>query len=335
MRIINYPSLSPCRNLAAEEYLTDHADGDVFMLWRNGRSVIIGRNQNAWAEINTDYARENGITVVRRLTGGGAVFHDPGNVNYTFITDAAEDAGIDFAGFTAPMIKALRSLGINAELNGRNDITADGVKISGNAQCRRRTPEGRTRILHHGTLLYDADLTSLAGVLRPDPAKLSTKGIRSIASRVNNIRALGGLSMTTEEFMAYLTAFAESEFGGRAEYGVTPAEADAIAALTEAKYATWEWNFGKSPEHEENRRRRFQWGTAELGYTVKQGVIQSITLTGDFFGTEDTAILTDALTGCRFTPDAVSAALSEIPVSAVISGAATEDVVDLLFNVVV
>jgi len=331
MRIIHNTSLDPCFNLAAEEYLLENTCGDVFMLWRNGASVIIGRNQNAWTEVNTDFTESCGIPVVRRLTGGGAVFHDPGNVNFTFITDGDDSHEIDFTRFTSPVISALILLGIDAAADGRNDIIAEGFKISGNAQCRHGCSDGRQRIMHHGTLLYDADLTSLAGALRVSSDKLRSKGIRSVSSRVKNIRDIGKLSMDTEEFFAYLLDFAEREYGCAA-CGLSDTEICGISALAGEKYSSWEWNFGRSPEGGERRTRRFPWGSITADFTTRHGIVENVVFTGDFFDVGGTEPLSKALEGCRFSRDDVRSVLSLTDTCSVISGASVEDMLMLLFG---
>lgn len=189
MQIIYNDSHDQYFNLAAEEYLLENSDDDISMLWRNDRTVVVGKNQNTWAEVSTPFVRENSIGVVRRMTGGGAVFHDLGNVNFTFIC-AYGGGGIDFSRFASPIIRYLGTLGIDASLGGRNDILADGRKISGNAQCVYRRSDGSERLMHHGTLLYSADLSEMSGALNVNREKLVTKGIESVKSRVANISAL-------------------------------------------------------------------------------------------------------------------------------------------------
>lgn len=331
MRIILNDSRDPYFNLAAEEYLLENSVSDIFMLWQNDRSVIIGKNQNVWSEVNTDYTEANGIAVVRRLTGGGAVFHDPGNVNFTFITDAKGDEGIDFKRFILPVISAIDTLGIKADADGRNDIVSDGYKISGNAQCRYRCKDGRERIMHHGTLLYDADLGALAGALHVNEEKLRSKGIKSVSSRVKNLRNIGGLSMTADEFTRYLLAYAEREYGCTAEM-LSGEEKDGIVIMAETKYSTWEWNFGKSPECENVREKRFLWGSITIGYTLKRGVFSDVSVNGDFFGTEDVGELGDALLGVRFDRASVSGTLEMVPIGKMISGATADDIITLLFE---
>lgn len=331
MKIILNSSLDPYFNLAAEEYLLENESEDVFMLWRNPASVIIGKNQNAWAEVDTAFTESRGIAVVRRLTGGGAVFHDEGNVNFTFIKNAPENPSIDFSPFVEPIIKALDALGISAAADGRNDILADGCKISGNAQCIYRRKDGTKRLMHHGTLLYNADLSVLAGALRVNRDKLRSKGIKSVSSRVNNIQSIGGLDMTASEFVDYLTGFACELYGGDA-VALTDKEKDGIAALARDKYSTWEWNFGKSPEYESSVSGRFPWGGITACFTVDKGVIKFVSVTGDFFGTEAVSELEAAITGCPFERGAVTARLSALSVGSYISGASAKDITDLLFG---
>ena len=192
MLFICHGATDPYFNLAAEEYVLEKGEGAAFLLWRNGPSVIIGKNQNAFAQLRLPFVQANHIQVARRLTGGGAVFHDLGNINFTFITDASEHDQIDFARFTAPIIANLKQFGVAATLNGRNDLLAVGRKISGNAQCVYHTEDGRRRLLHHGTLLFSADLSRLSGALQVNREKMESKGIESVVSRVANIRELPG-----------------------------------------------------------------------------------------------------------------------------------------------
>ncbi len=326
MRIIFHSSTDAYFNLAAEEYLLDNAGGDVFMVWRNERSVIIGKNQNTWSQIDLEYARASDISIVRRLSGGGAVFHDLGNVNFTFIT--AGDA-IDFASFTAPILRALASFGVEASLGGRNDIvTAQGAKISGCAACVRQTSHG-VRRLHHGTLLYGADLSTLSKVLTPDPEKLSTKGIDSVRSRVANIQELSPrlADVSAEAFAGLIADFASGEFGA-AVSDLTQEEKDAIARLADEKYRTWEWNFGSSPEFEVTRSRRFPYGKVTVELNAGRGVIGDIRITGDFFSSQDVKMLCECLRGARLERGELMSMLGDVAVF--IKGACPEDICPLI-----
>ena len=206
MKIISHHLTEPAFNLASEEYMLNTSQDDICMLWRNSPAVIIGRYQNAYAEINLPFVRENHISVIRRLTGGGAVFHDLGNLNFTFISDGKRSA-LDFARFTEPIVQALQNLGLQASLSGRNDLTLDGLKFSGNAQCVY-TVKGdgapRYKTMHHGTLLFHADLSRLTGALCADPEKIQSKGITSVRSRVTNLAQHMKTPMSIECVQIYL-----------------------------------------------------------------------------------------------------------------------------------
>ena len=337
MKVYINRATDPYENLASEEYLLEHEKEDVFLVWRNAPSVIIGKNQNAFAEVNLDFTRENQIAVVRRLTGGGAVFHDLGNVNFTFISQKAGQE-IDFSRFAAPIVDALGELGVDAFLSGRNDLvvrTEDGEKkISGNAQCRFTAGDGSEKTMHHGTLLFDADLSRLQGALNVDPTKLQSKGIRSVRSRVANLRDLLGdenASMTVETFMDYLASFASER------YGVPICEFDGetkagIARLSENKYATDEWNLGRCGNFDFENVKRFPFGKIELSLTVREGKIADALIRGDFFGTADPVLITEGLRGIRYDRESVSKRLTELPVPECVSGAAAEDFVSVLFG---
>ncbi len=321
MIIFKNNSIDPYFNLAAEQYLIDNCDEDVFMLWRNDRTVVIGNNQNAYAEVDREYADTHGITVSRRLTGGGAVFHDLGNVNFSFIIPS-DGKGIDFKKYTAPIIESLKGMGLSAELSGRNDILIDGKKVSGNAQCVRNG-----KVLHHGTLLYSANLSDVAGALKVDPEKLQSKGIKSVRSRVANIKDLMDVDMDVTEFMAYL----ESGFEGERRY-FTAAETQLITKLRDEKFATWDWIWGRSKEYTLTTKERFDYGSVEANVNTDHGIIKEVKLTGDFFGVGDINELTDSLVGIRYDYADVLAYLSKYDIQRYIFGAAAEDISKLLFK---
>ena len=335
MRILYNPVTDAFFNLAAEEYLLRHEDEDVFILWRNDNTVVIGRNQNTWAEVNVPYVTEHGITVVRRLSGGGAVFHDLGNVNFTFLTARTGGRQIDFSRFTAPIIRALASLGVRAEADGRNDILVGGAKISGNAQCVFRRPDGTERLLHHGTLLYGADLSRLAAALVVRPEKLRAKGVASVRRRVTNLRGVPGFppELTVEDFIAHLAREA-SGVPGAAPASLTEEETAGIRALREEKYAAWEWNYGASGTHETEYYARFPFGSVSAAYTARRGVLERVRLYGDYFGTEPVSVLERALTGARLRRDALVEAMTSAPVSVgdCIAGADAQTLASLLLG---
>ncbi|MCL2518284.1 MAG: lipoate--protein ligase [Oscillospiraceae bacterium] len=286
MILFKNENTDPYFNLACEEYLLE-TESDVIMLWRNEPSVIIGRNQNAYAELNLGYIKTNNIKAVRRLTGGGAVFHDLGNVNFTFITPKSENV-LNFKHYTQPIINSLSKLGISAELCGRNDVEVNGLKISGNAQCCRND-----KILHHGTLLFSADLTKLAGSLNVDEEKIKSKGIKSVRSRVVNIQELLDREMDVLEFKSFI----ESCFD--AEVRELP-NTNEIQKLADTKYSTWDWNFGKSKEYSFKDKKRYDFGTVEINLNVDGGYITDIKIFGDFFSMNDISELEQSLIGTKF-----------------------------------
>ena len=322
-------STDPAFNLAAEEFLTerfpDFGADRIMMLWRNSRSVIIGRNQNAFAEVDPDFAEKNGIPVYRRLTGGGAVFHDTGNVNYTVILPDSAESRLDYAGCTAPVSEALNALGLDVRLSGRNDLTAGGRKISGSAQC-----VNAGRVLHHGTLLWSADVSLMSGVLRPDADKLRSKGIASVSSRVANIKDLlaeRGLRPeigTPEDFIDYLLSFLG---------GVTDTLEDCgerIEEIASRRFRTWEWNWGRSPAFSVTRENRYQFGRVRAGFDADRGVIEKIGFSGDFFGRAPVSLLEEKLTGVRLTNGDLVAAAPDA--GEYISGMTPEALADLLLG---
>lgn len=304
----------PYYNLAAEEFLLTGISEPVFRLWRNAPSVIIGRYQNAAAEINRDYAERKHIPVVRRMTGGGAVFHDLGNLNYTFISPRQknEDTATMFRRFTTPIIDALRKLGVNASLQGRNDLTIDGRKFSGNAICVHQN-----RVLQHGTLLFSASMTDLSEVLNTRPEKFIGKGVQSNRSRVTNIseHLPADYNMTVEDFTAYLQNNIISNDSSAVVRDYTPEEKACIQELYDKKYSTWEWNFGASPEYGTNRYKRFPCGFVEVSMDISGGKIRSCKISGDYFFLRPTEEVEAALTGLPHERAAILATLQTLPLS--------------------
>lgn len=326
MLLIKNPCLDAYYNLASEEYFLDHLTEPAVILWRNENTVVIGKNQNTSEEIDVDYVRAEGIKVVRRLSGGGAVFHDSGNINYTIIRPYRETMFNDFATFSEPVRAYLKTLGITAELSGRNDLLIDGMKISGIAQAVRNN-----NILFHGTLLFDTNAAHLAKALKPKPLKMESKGIKSVSSRVTNIAAHCARKMTPEEFLDGLYAFFLQQ-PDTVEHTITAAEQEAISALRDAKYATWEWNFGASPKFAVHNEQKFSYGLVEIGASCEHDCITEIKIYGDFFGKRDVGALEERLTGVRYTRESVREALDDELLSACVSGMTKEDFCTLLFG---
>lgn len=314
----------PYFNLAAEEYAMNALDGDCFMLWRNAPAVIVGRHQNTLAEIDANFVRARAIPVVRRLSGGGAVFHDLGNLNYTFIV-ADSRARIDFRRFSQPILDALRDMGVPARFEGRNDLTIDGRKFSGNAEY---VHEGR--ILHHGTLLFSTRMTDVAAALRPDPAKFADKAVKSVRSRVTNISEHLPQPMSVLEFRDCLMEHMMTGTPNAEAYTFTGEDRAAIERLRDTKYATWEWNYGHSPRYNFNKRARTQGGTVEVTLDVVDGIIRSAHFYGDYFTLRDPADIKTALVGVPHREDELRARLAAAPVAETFVNMTVDDLLVVL-----
>jgi len=319
-------SRDPAYNLAFEEtVLTCRREGEYLLLWQNDNTIVIGQNQNAEAEINRAFVEANDIKVVRRMTGGGAVYHDLGNLNYSFITDAGDAESLTMDRFTRPVVDALRALGLNAEASGRNDILVNGRKVSGTAQ---RLVKGR--ILHHGTLLFDSNPALVAGALRVDPAKFQSKSAKSVRSRIGNIRSFLQEDMDLPAFWAYLKgAFAK---GGLREETLSLEEMAVLEELKRSKYDTWEWTFGRSPQYDMVNKRRFAGGSLEVGVHVEQGVITRIGFYGDFLSLSPMEPLALALEGCPFRREDAAAVLDRFPLEELFGTIRRDEVLDTMFH---
>lgn len=295
MLILLNDSTNPYFNLAAEEYVLSAFREDCFMLWRNRPSIIVGKNQNTVAEINIDYVTAHQIPVVRRLSGGGAVFHDTGNLNFTFIKTDAGKSFSDFRGFTEPILEVLRSLGVKAEFSGRNDLTIDGKKFSGNAQYKHHD-----RTLHHGTLLFTSEIANLSQALKPRASKFEGKSVQSVVSRVTNIQEhLKHLEKAPDitQFQKMIQDHVAERFGADSIHPFSDEDKAAIETLVTNKYGTWDWNFGKSPNYSFQKEKKFEGGLVEIHLDVNKGMIQNAKIFGDFFSRQDISIIEEALVG--------------------------------------
>jgi lipoate-protein ligase A len=327
LRIIN-PSDDPYFNMAMEDYLVHTADitEDIFMLWQNRPTVVVGRHQNSSAEINLPYVRENNIAVVRRLSGGGAVYHDQGNLNFTFVS-RIQGRGFDFAAFTMPVIEVLRQLGVAAEYAGRNDIVIAGRKFSGNAQYRFKD-----RLMHHGTILWDSNLEDVAQALQPDECKTVARGIASVRSRVTNISEHLPRFMTLKDFTQLLAEHLFRHSGEKREREFSGQELNAIGELRAKKYSTWEWNYGQSPQYTQRRKAQFPWGSMEAFLLVEQGKVAQCRYCGDFFNIGHLSDLEAAIINQPLQPEAITAALQSLDPGTIIPGATAEQIASLLID---
>ncbi|MGL5694108.1 MAG: lipoate--protein ligase [Peptostreptococcaceae bacterium] len=309
MLLIYQDNTNPYFNLAMEEYLLKNTNEDLFLLWRNQPSVIVGKNQNTLSEINLDYIKENSIPVVRRQSGGGAVFHDLGNINFTFIA-CDNNSFSDFKRFTQPIIDLLKTLGLNAEFSGRNDLLIDGKKFSGNAQYNYKN-----RVMHHGTLLFSSEITDLSNALKVKSIKFEGKGIKSVKSRVTNLSEHLGKDMNILEFKDLLMNFIESQNPENKLYNLSEEDIKGIKELVETKYSTWDWNFGHSPKYSLLNELKYPGGNIEFNLEVEKGIITKIKFFGDFFGKEDISNLELSLCGIKHEENSIRYSLKHININ--------------------
>lgn len=318
----------PYWNLAAEEYLFKNMNQPVFRLWQNDNAIIIGMHQNALAEINIDYVRENGIKVVRRISGGGAVYHDMGNLNFTFIDNRSEveESSVMFARFTKPIIDALKKLKIDAYLEGRNDLLIEGRKFSGNAVAVYKD-----RILQHGTLLFSSSMKDLSLALAGRPEKFVSKSVKSNRARVTNISEHLKESMTIETFISFLeTEIAVAEKYERYHY--TPHDMEAINQLRDTKYSQDWWNLGSAPAYKFSKVCQFPGGLVELYMEVSKGIIREIRIFGSYFFTKETSDVEKLLTGCSHTREDIEKRLEIINLSHYFNNITREEFITLFWD---
>lgn len=325
MRFLESPSSDPYFNLALEEYVFEHLDQaySYFMLWQNFNTIVVGKYQNTTEEINQSYVDDHSIQVVRRLSGGGAVFHDRGNLNFTFIVDQGSNPDFNFKVFVEPVVSALARFGVHAEFNGRNDITIDGMKFSGNSQYTRHG-----RLLHHGCIMLDSNLTNVADALKVKEAKFDSKAVKSVQSRVTTINAHAAAPISMAEFKQALKECA-MDSGELEPYTLTEADLAAVQRLQNEKYATWEWNYGFSPAYDMRKEKKFPAGLITVHLSVEDGRIKAIRFYGDFFGNGDLEELEHAMEGIPLD-EHLEAALEPLHVEHYISGVTVGDLSRLL-----
>ena len=308
MLLFETQSKNAAFSFAVEERLTKAlgAGESALMLWRTGKTVMLGRNQVAKAEINEKAVRENGISVVRRHSGGGAIYTDPGVLLYSFITpyrDERDIRALFYANIAEPVIALFGDMGVRASFEGRNDIIVDGRKVSGMAQFIKNG-----KICSHASLLYEADLDLMASVLNVDSEKIHSKALRSVRSRVANLREFMASPPPMDEFCARVKARLLSA-GGVVESRLGPEDEEAALEIQREKFSSADWTYDKAPQYSFKNSRRFPGGRIEVSVSVKDGLVADCCIRGDFLGLSPVSELEAALTGIRYDAGEAAAAL--------------------------
>lgn len=328
MIFIESPSTDPHFNLALEQYVFDTMDPkeSYFMLWQNDNAIIIGKHQNTIQEINAEFVQEKGIKVVRRLSGGGAVYHDLGNLNFTFIVPAEKKYGaFNFADFCVPVVDTLRIIGVHAEISGRNDMTIEGKKFSGNSQYAKRG-----KIMHHGTIMYDSDLDVVTDSLKVSGDKIKSKGVSSIRNRVTNIKPHLSEDISLDEFKGILV---KNIFNGEEvnQYHLTEQDIENVNKIKDEIYSTWEWNYGFSPQYSIIKEQRFpNVGKLEVHMEVEEGIIKQFDVCGDYFGNGDKSELQELLIGKLIKPDVIARTLENVDIGHYFNNLEKEEFINLI-----
>lgn len=307
MFLIHQTSTNPYFNIASEEYLLKNFTEDIFIIYRNKPSIIVGKHQNAIAEINLEFVKRKGLHVVRRLSGGGTVYHDLGNINYTFIANGSEGNMVDFRKYTQPIIEVLQSLGVDARIGGKNDIRVGDRKISGNAEH-----VFKNRVLHHGTLLLNSNLDELNESIKVNPNTYNDKAVKSIRSHVANISEYLKDNLTIDEFVCTILDHIKKQFPNAKEYQYSIQDSNSINQLIATKYSTWEWNFGYSPSYTLNKQIVIGKKVLDINICVEKGFINQLSFSGDLVNQNRIKEIEQQLLGCPHSIDEVSNRLTSI-----------------------
>ncbi len=319
-------SIEPYFNMAVEEYLFKNFNQDIFMLWRNDNAIIVGKHQNTLAEINLDYVKEKNIKVVRRLSGGGAVFHDLGNLNFTFIMNSADGLPVDFRKYTEPILEVLHKLDIPAKFEGRNDLTIDSRKFSGNAMH-----VVRNRVLQHGTLLFASEMKDLSEALKVNPLKYQDKAVKSVRSRVTNISEHLKSPLELDDFTRMIMNHIMDKYDDSEAYELNEKDVAEIKSLAAAKYSGWDWNFGYQAKYSFNKSIKTDGGHIEINLDVQDGKITACKFYGDYFNTLETEDFEKLLIGVRHEEHSISESLENINIEDYFRNVKIEELVNGMF----
>lgn len=308
MLYLKSTSTDPYYNLALEQVVFDGPGQQetCCMLWQNDNTIVVGKHQNTLQEVNMAYVREHNVRVARRLSGGGAVYHDMGNVNFTFIAPH-EGGEMDFSSFCRPVAAALAELGVTTEISGRNDMTIDGRKFSGNSQYVKHG-----RVMHHGTILYDSNLSVVGQALKVPEDKITSKGLQSVRSRVTNVRPYVKEDFPTEVFLEQLRNALWKMYPMK-QLELTAEQKAQVEHLRATLYSTWDWNFGASPACQIVKKRRIEGcGQLEVHMDVEQGALKTLHFYGDYFSMEEPEKLAELLLGCALEENALTERLNGV-----------------------
>lgn len=326
MLIIDSPSNDAWFNIASEEFLLHkYPDEELFLLYVNAPSIIVGRFQNTLAEINLDYVTRHNIKVVRRLSGGGAVYHDLGNLNFSFHIPQSDHDFSDFSKFTQPVVDLLNKLNVPARLEGRNDLLVEGKKFSGNAKLARNG-----KMIQHGTILLNSEMKILGEALKVNPLKFKDKAIKSARARVTNLIEYLPDGTTVESFKQKLIGqiLEENRVSGKI-YQLTEVEIEEINKLAEEKYSTWDWNFGFSPDYNFNKAIKVPAGFIEVHLDVKKGIIQKVKIFGDFFASKSIDELEEKFTGIKHETGAIQQILQSVDLTDYFGNVTTDEIAEV------
>ncbi len=323
---INSKSNTPQFNLATEEYLLKNSEHDVFMLYVNSPSIIVGKHQNTLSEINLDFVENNNLRVVRRLSGGGTVFHDLGNLNYAWIMHGAQGKIIDFNKYTDDILSYLQSIPIDATRNKNNDLLIDGKKISGNAEHIFKN-----KLIHHGTLLFASELNKLNNAINSDLSKFEDKSVQSKRTRVTNIVHYLKKDLTMNKFRNNLFRYILEKYERAEKYELTGLDMNQIRPLYRKKYSSWEWNFGYSPKFMFRKELQIENRSISIKLNIKKGIILDLAISGNLFTNEEIAIFKKKFIGLQHRKSVIRYCLEENDFSSILTKLSEDDIMSLFF----